>query len=219
MTARLAVPQGRGGGVSLLKEGPAAGGEEIFPPRFVFAEALLFVGGEWRAGRRDGRERSEAGGGAEGVDLIGRFDGPRAGEAVARVVKGLGAVALRAAFEEGDAIGEIGGLPTRDVVIGGFFCEEVQGAALEGRIADGVLDDEPGGVGAVGADFVLVGPAVLVEDLAEAGGVFFVDLLHGGDVGMADEGAGVGEFGAQGFVGVLHGEEFGTESFVDHLRI
>jgi hypothetical protein len=76
-------------------DGPAAGGEEIFPPGFVFAEALLFAGGEWRAGLRDGRERGEADGGAEGVHLLRIFDAPGAGEAVARVVEGLSAVALR----------------------------------------------------------------------------------------------------------------------------
>ena len=49
--------------------------------------------------------------------------------------------------------------------------QQLQAGALEGRVVVGVLDQQPGRLGAVVADQAAAGPAVLTDDRAHAGGV------------------------------------------------
>jgi hypothetical protein len=85
--------------------------------------------------------------------------------------------------------------------------EQLQTLALQGRLGDGVLHDEPGGVGPVLRDQAPARPAVLGNDLAEAGGVAIVDLPHPRVVAIA-EGAVFHQLGPHSSVLGSQGEQF-----------
>ena len=127
----------------------------------------------------------------------------------------MGAEALRAAFEESDAVFEISGMPGGDAALADAGSNEAQGRAHEFRFADGMLRDEPGGFGAVGSGEVFGGPAVLGDEFAKTRGIFDVHGLHAGVVG-ATEFAGGEEFFAQVEVVVAKAEELAAERVVGH---
>lgn len=89
-------------------------------------------------------------------DRVGESPGTR--EAVARVFDALRTETLRTAFVKGNAIFEIGSVPSGNTALFGASLNKAKGAAHEFAFADGMLRDEPGGFGRVGAGGVFGGP-------------------------------------------------------------
>src|SRR5579863_3571198 len=118
--------------------------------------------------------------------MLGIGERPRADATVPRVIQPLRAVTLRTAFLHGDAIFEIRGVPAGDATLGGAGVEQLKDAPLEGRLADRVLSDQPGRLGAVLSRDVLGGPAVQLDQFAQPRRIPAVDFLHAWDVGSAE---------------------------------
>ena len=196
---------------------PAARGEPVEPPFLVRFVLVADFRSEVAPGWRDRGKRLQANGSAKPVHAIRIGDGPGTREAVAWIVDGLRAEALRAAFIKRDAIFEIGGMPGRDAALFDAVFHEAQGGAHEFGFADGVLHDEPGSFGAVGSGKVGAGPAVVGDDLSESRSIFDVNGFHAGVVG-ATEFAGGEEFFAEGEVIVAEREELAAER-VKHGRL
>ena len=100
------------------------------------------------------------------MDALGIGEQPGAAAPVLGRIHPLRTEALRTAFVDCDTVLEICRLPGGDPTGSGVFTQKGENAALEIGLADGVLDDEPGGLGAVFAGDLFGGPAVLGDQLA-----------------------------------------------------
>src|SRR5687767_15680437 len=78
----------------------------------------------------------------------------------------------------------------------------------ESWVLRGVLNEQPGGVGAVFADEGFSGPAVLVDNFLYPHEVAAVDFKNGVKVGSAKGAA------AHALVGIAHLEQFLTQRFI-----
>src|SRR3974390_2657432 len=91
---------------------PSARSQPIEPPLLVGLIFPAHILSESWSGLWDSSERFQSHFGAQLVHAVGIGEGPGTRDAVARIVDPLRAVTLRAAFEERDAILEIGGVPS-----------------------------------------------------------------------------------------------------------
>ena len=194
---------------------PTAPDQPIEPPFLPGFDLLADFSRDLGAGGGDGSEWLQAGGGAQFVDAVGIGQRPGLREPVARIIDPLRAIALRAAFEERDAIFEICGMPGRHALVFHSDADELQDIANESRFADGVLRDEPGRFRAVGTGLIFAGPAMPGDEFAEAGGVFHVNRFHPRMIGGAELIV-FEKFLTHGEILIAHGQEFTAEFVVDH---
>jgi hypothetical protein len=82
-----------------------------------------------------------------------------------------------------------------------------QTLALEVRLADGMLHDEPGGLGAILASDILRGPTVLCDQFAQTRGITNVNRFHSWNVWSAELSFSY-EFITYAQVFFAHGDEF-----------
>jgi hypothetical protein len=95
-----------------------------------------------------------------------------------RVGLELGAVKLRPTFEHTDPVLQHGRLPSWDQVLVRGRSKELKARALEFRVRDGVLGDQPGGVRGSFADQALCRPSDLGHDRPEPLRILLVNGGH-----------------------------------------
>ena len=98
-------------------------------------------------------------------------------------------------------------MPARHAARGGGGLKQTEGAALEIRLPDGVLNDEPGGFRAVLPRDVFTGPAVLRDQFPQARGVVHVDSFHTRNI-RAAQFSGSFQLAAHTQVFGAHGQQF-----------
>ena len=124
------------------------------------------------------------------------------------------AIALRAAFEQRDAVFEIGGVPGGNTFVCDGNAYKLQDPAAETGFSDGMLRDEPGGFGAVRTGKVLRGPTMERDEFPEPRGILEVNGFHTWLVGPAEL-VGLQQFFANREIFSAHGQQFTTQ-FFDH---
>ena len=77
-----------------------------------------------------------------------------------------------------------GGLPGRDPTLGCRLLQQRQHAPLHRGVADRMVDDQPGGLGAIFADLVLARPAELLDDGLQASHIAVMHALQQGVVAL-----------------------------------
>ena len=118
----------------------------------------------------------------------------------------------------GNSIFEIGGVPGRHTALRGTRLKTNKALPLEVRLADGVLGDKPGGLGAILAGDVFRGPAMLGDQFAQARGISHVDRFHPWNVRSAQF-SGSFQFATHTQVFFAHGNEFVAELLIDHAEM
>ena len=88
----------------------------------------------------------------------------------------LGTELLRLAFRQQDTISQVSDLSLGCFAVAGGHGQQLQALPLEGRIAVGVLYQQPGGAGPVVADDRSPRPANLGDHLLEPGKILGIDL-------------------------------------------
>ena len=149
-------------------------------------------------------ERTETDGASAFIDVFRVIDGSRAHLAVLVPVV-LRAVALRLSLGDADAILEHRHLEHSGFALGRGLSQQLQHTPLQGRIADGVLCEDPGRVRAVGADHRAAGPADALDDGEKPRSVAPVHLLHARMIAV-EEGALIRQLAADAVVGLGHGQ-------------
>src|SRR5687768_11462454 len=112
-------------------------------------------------------ERTESDCTAPFVDMVGIFERQRAHFAV-RVPVVLRAVALLSSFVDADAVVEHCKFAQRRFALCGGGAHQLECTSLQCGLTDGVLHDEPRGMGAIGTDLRTARPAVALENRCES---------------------------------------------------
>jgi len=197
---------------------PSFAGQPLLPPQLSLVNFLLPLRRKVRARFRDRRQWLESHCRPQCVDVFRVGEPPGANAAIARVVQPLRAEALRTSFMHGDAVFQVSGMPGGSASLSGGHLHKAQCIALEVRLPNRMLRDDPCGFSSVLTSDVFGGPAVLRDQLTQARSILDVDLLHTRNI-RASEFAGFHEFISDLHIVLAHGDEFAAEVFVDHARI
>ena len=123
---------------------------------------------------------------AKFVDAIRVGELPGSNPPVAGIVQPLRTESLRTTLVHRDAIFEIRRLPCWDTALGCTLAHPLQRPTLELWFPDRMLSDEPCRLRTVFADDVFGGPALLLDDLPQTGGILDVNRLHARNIGPAE---------------------------------
>jgi hypothetical protein len=198
-----------------LAKWPALTGQPGSPPLDILTQFRLLLGGEVGTRFRNRLKLRQTDRGAELIDALRLEKRPGSNPAVARVVDPLSSESLRAILLHRYAIFEKGRVRRRYAVLGHALLNQKQRLTLEGRLAYGVLSDEPCRLRAIVAGYVPSGPPVLIDKLPQASGIPDVDSLHTRDIRTAELVRGR-EFRPDSHVLVTKSNEFAAQSFVVH---
>lgn len=108
-------------------------------------------------------------------------------------------------------------MPGRNLAFGGAGLHLSQRLPSKIGLADGMLDDEPCGFGAIFPGNFLGGPATHGDPLAQASCMFAMDRLHRRNVTAAKL-AGVEQLLANLKVPLPHGNQLGSQKLIDRHR-
>ena len=194
---------------------PAFRAKPVLPPTIVLFECGAPASGESGPACRDGLKRAKADTGAEFVDMGGVRQSPRTVATVARISEPLRAETLGTVLVKSDAVFEVSGVPLRNAILCRTGFKKLQDVVLKVWFTNGMLGNQPSGLGSVLTSESFGGPAVLGDEFAKASGVLDVDGFHLRDIVTAQPVC-VLKFLADLTIFRTHGQEFEAEGIDQH---